>query len=242
MRIIKRTIFIFESEKKSFMKLLIVEDEPNLLSILRKGLSEKNNEVSVALDGTTALEMILNHNFDVVILDIMLPDINGIEICRRLRAMKNFVPILLLTALGTTENIVTGLNSGADDYLVKPFKFSELEARIAALARRSSQEHRPNSLIQIEDLEIDNRAKSVKRNGETIQLTAKEFKLLYYLASNAGNILSRENILENVWDINFDMNTNVVDVYINYLRNKIDKPYSNKLIQTIKGLGYIIKS
>ena len=224
------------------MKLLIVEDEPNLLSILRKGLSEKNNEVSVALDGTTALEMILNHNFDVVIMDIMLPDINGIEICRRLRDAKNFVPILLLTALGTTENIVTGLNSGADDYLVKPFKFSELEARIAALARRSTQEHRPNTLIQIEDLEIDNRAKSVKRNGETIQLTAKEFKLLYYLASNADHILSREDILENVWDINFDMNTNVVDVYINYLRNKIDKPYSNKLIQTIKGLGYIIKS
>ncbi len=224
------------------MKLLIVEDEPNLLSILRKGLSEKNNEVSVALDGTTALEMIMNHNFDVVILDIMLPDINGIEICRRLRAAKNFVPILLLTALGTTENIVTGLNSGADDYLVKPFKFSELEARIAALARRSVQEHRPNSLIQIEDLEIDNRAKSVKRKGEIIQLTAKEFNLLYYLASNAGKILSRKNILENVWDINFDMNTNVVDVYINYLRNKIDKPYSVKLIQTIKGLGYIIKS
>ncbi len=224
------------------MKLLIVEDEPNLLSILRKGLSEKNNEVSVALDGTTALEMILNHNFDVVILDIMLPDINGIEICRRLRAAKNFVPILLLTALGTTENIVTGLNSGADDYLVKPFKFSELEARIAALARRSTQEHRPNSLIQIEDLEIDNRAKSVKRNGELIQLTAKEFKLLCYLASNSGTILSREDILENVWDINFDMNTNVVDVYINYLRNKIDKPYPNKLIQTIKGLGYLIKS
>lgn len=224
------------------MKLLIVEDEPNLLSILRKGLSEKNNEVSVALDGTTALDMIMNQNFDVVILDIMLPDINGIEICRRLRAAKNFVPILLLTALGTTENIVTGLNSGADDYLVKPFKFSELEARIAALARRSVQEHRPNSLIQIEDLEIDNRAKSVKRNGDLIQLTAKEFKLLCYLASNSGTILSRENILENVWDINFDMNTNVVDVYINYLRNKIDKPYSVKLIQTIKGLGYIIKS
>ncbi|MFL9830475.1 response regulator transcription factor [Flavobacterium sp. ARAG 55.4] len=224
------------------MKLLIVEDEPNLLSIIRKGLSEKNNEVSVALDGTTALEMILNHNFDVVILDIMLPDINGIEICRRLRAAKNFVPILLLTALGTTENIVTGLNSGADDYLVKPFKFSELEARISALARRSNQEHKPNDLIKIDDLEIDCRAKSVKRNGALIQLTAKEFKLLHYLARNAENILSREKILDNVWDINFDMNTNVVDVYINYLRNKIDKPYQNKLIHTIKGLGYILKS
>lgn len=224
------------------MNLLIVEDEPHLLSIIRKGLSEKNNEVSVALDGTTALEMILNYNFDVVILDIMLPDINGIEICRRLRAAKNFVPVLLLTALGTTENIVTGLNAGADDYLAKPFKFSELEARIAALARRSSQEHLPNDVIKVEDLEIDSRAKSVKRNGESIQLTAKEFKLLHYLAKNSEIILSRDKILDNVWDINFDMNTNVVDVYINYLRNKIDKPYQNKLIHTIKGLGYVIKS
>lgn len=223
------------------MKLLIVEDEPNLLSIIRKGLSEKNNEVSVALDGITALEMIQNHNFDVIILDIMLPDINGIEICRRLRAAKNFVPILLLTALGTTENIVTGLNAGADDYLAKPFKFSELEARISALARRSNQDHKPNDTIIIDDLEIDSRSKTVKRNGENIQLTAKEFKLLQYLARNAEVILSREKILDNVWDINFDMNTNVVDVYINYVRNKIDKPYQNKLIHTIKGLGYVIK-
>ncbi|KQB38967.1 Response regulator with CheY-like receiver domain and winged-helix DNA-binding domain [Flavobacterium daejeonense] len=223
------------------MKLLIVEDEPHLLSIIRRGLSENDNEVSVAQNGTTALEMILNEDFDVVILDIMLPDINGIEICKKLRAEKNFVPILLLTALGTTENIVTGLNSGADDYLVKPFKFTELEARIAALARRSNQKHQPNSLIQIVDLEIDNRAKSVKRNGEVIQLTAKEFKLLQYLANNPEIILSREQILDNVWGISFDMNTNVVDVYINYLRNKIDKPFQNKLIHTIKGLGYILK-
>ncbi|WP_026712382.1 response regulator transcription factor [Flavobacterium daejeonense] len=223
------------------MKLLIVEDEPHLLSIIRRGLSENDNEVSVAQNGTTALEMILNEDFDVVILDIMLPDINGIEICKKLRAEKNFVPILLLTALGTTENIVTGLNSGADDYLVKPFKFTELEARIAALARRSNQKHQPNSLIQIDDLEIDNRAKSVKRNGEVIQLTAKEFKLLQYLANNPEIILSREQILDNVWGISFDMNTNVVDVYINYLRNKIDKPFQNKLIHTIKGLGYILK-
>ena len=223
------------------MKLLVVEDEPNLLSIIRKGLSENNNEVSVAMDGRTALEMIQNHSFDVVILDIMLPDINGIEICRRLRASKNFVPVLLLTALGTTENVVTGLNAGADDYMVKPFKFSELEARISALARRSNQDNRPNDILVIEDLEIDGRSKSVKRSGESIVLTAKEFKLLYYLAKNAGNILSREQLLDNVWDINFDMNTNVVDVYINYLRNKIDKPFENKLIHTMKGLGYVIR-
>jgi len=224
------------------MNLLVVEDEPNLLSIIRKGLSENNNEVSVAMDGTTALSMLDSSTFDVVILDVMLPDINGIEICRRLRAAKNFVPVLLLTALGTTENVVAGLNAGADDYMAKPFKFSELEARISALARRASQDNSPASIIEIEDLEINSKAKSVKRNGDLIQLTAKEFKLLYYLAKNSGTILSREKILDNVWDINFDMNTNVVDVYINYLRKKIDKPYPNKLIHTIKGLGYVIKS
>ncbi|WP_431241114.1 response regulator transcription factor [Flavobacterium sp. P21] len=223
------------------MKLLIVEDEPNLLSILRKGFAENNNEVSVALDGKTALEMIHNYHFDVVVLDVMLPDINGIEICRRLRAGKNFVPILLLTALGTSENIVTGLNAGADDYLVKPFKFGELDARVNALHRRASQDTERIDKIIIGDLEIDGKAKSVKRDGEAIVLTAKEFKLLYYLARNAGRIVSRDQILDNVWDINFDMNTNVVDVYINYLRKKIDKPYKIKLIHTMKGLGYVIQ-
>ncbi|TPG45092.1 response regulator transcription factor [Flavobacterium pectinovorum] len=223
------------------MKLLIVEDEPNLLSILRKGFAENNNEVSVALDGKTALEMINNYNFDVVILDVMLPDINGIEICRRLRASKNFVPVLLLTALGTSENIVTGLNAGADDYLVKPFKFGELDARVNALNRRANQDTEKVDTIVISDLEINSKAKSVKRDGESIILTAKEFKLLYYLAKNTGRIVSRDQILDNVWDINFDMNTNVVDVYITYLRKKIDKPFKTKLIHTMKGLGYILK-
>jgi DNA-binding response OmpR family regulator len=223
------------------MKLLIVEDEPNLLSILRKGFAENNNDVSVALDGKTALEMIQNYTFDVVVLDVMLPDINGIEICRRLRASKNFVPILLLTALGTSENIVTGLNAGADDYLVKPFKFGELDARVNALNRRANQETEKVDTIIIGDLEINSNAKSVKREGEPIILTAKEFKLLYYLAKNTGRIVSRDQILDNVWDINFDMNTNVVDVYINYLRKKIDKPFTTKLIHTMKGLGYVIQ-
>jgi DNA-binding response OmpR family regulator len=223
------------------MKLLIVEDEPNLLSILRKGFAENNNDVSVALDGKTALEMIQNYTFDVVILDVMLPDINGIEICRRLRADKNFVPVLLLTALGTSENIVTGLNAGADDYLVKPFKFGELDARVNALNRRANQETEKVDTIIIGDLEINSQAKTVKREGEPIVLTAKEFKLLYYLAKNTGRIVSRDQILDNVWDINFDMNTNVVDVYINYLRKKIDKPFTTKLIHTMKGLGYVIQ-
>lgn len=224
------------------MKLLVVEDEPNLLSVIRKGLSEKNHDVSAALDGTTALQMITENTFDVVVLDIMLPDINGIEICRRVRAANNFVPILMLTALTSSENIVTGLNAGADDYLAKPFRFTELEARINALARRAGQEHKPSEIISIADLEIDRKAKTVKRGQDIILLTAKEFKLLYYLAKNTGSVLSREKILDNVWNINFDMNTNVVDVYINYLRNKIDKPYTTKLIHTLKGLGYVLKS
>lgn len=222
------------------MKLLLVEDEPNLLSILRKGFVEDNNDVSVAMDGKTALEMIHDFDFDAVVLDIMLPEINGIEICRRLRAAKNFVPILLLTALGTSENIVTGLNAGADDYLIKPFKFGELDARIKALVRRSNQGIEKNDSIRIEDLEIDPRSKTVNVNGNPISLTAKEFKLLYYLAKNKGIVLSREQILDNVWEVNFDLNTNVIDVYINYLRKKIDKPFGTNLIQTMKGLGYTI--
>lgn len=223
------------------MKILLVEDEPNLLSILKKGLAEKNFDVSAALDGTTALTMLESNVFDVVVLDVMLPDINGIEICRRLRATGNFVPVLMLTALDSSENIVTGLNAGADDYMAKPFKFTELEARINALARRAQQKQTPPETIIIEDLEIDRVAKTVKRGKDNIVLTAKEFRLLYYLAKNSGIILSREQILDNVWNINFDMNTNVVDVYINYLRKKIDKPYDTKLIHTIKGLGYVIK-
>jgi DNA-binding response OmpR family regulator len=224
------------------MKLLIVEDEPNLLSVLRKGFTENNFEVSVCLDGETALEMIQNNDFDVVILDVMLPKVNGIEICRRLRAMKNFVPILLLTALGTSENIVNGLENGADDYLVKPFKFTELNARVMALARRANLDTSKPDIIKLDDLEINSKTKSVYRNGNPILLTYKEFRLLYYLAKNKGAIVSRNQILDNVWDISFDMNTNVVDVYINYLRKKIDKPFNTKMIQTIKGFGYLLQT
>lgn len=227
--------------KTNVMKLLVVEDEPNLLAILRKGLSESGNEVSAAMDGTTALDMASAHAFDVIVLDVMLPDINGIEICRRLRANADYTPILLLTALGTTENVVTGLNAGADDYMVKPFSFGELSARINALARRAGQEQKPAELIVIDDLRINARAQAVTRGEDAISLTAKEFRLLYYLAKNEGIILSREKILDNVWNINFDMNTNVVDVYITYLRKKIDKPYDKKLLHTIKGLGYVLK-
>lgn len=212
-----------------------------MISVIFTKQDKNNNKVSVAMDGKTALEMLHNYNFDVVVLDVMLPDINGIEICRRLRASKNFIPVLLLTALGTSENIVTGLNAGADDYLVKPFKFGELDARVNALHRRAHLDTEKIDVITIGDLEINGRGKTVKRDGESIVLTAKEFKLLYYLAKNTGRIVSRDQILDNVWDINFDMNTNVVDVYITYLRKKIDKPFETKLIHTMKGLGYVIK-
>ena len=224
------------------MKLLIVEDEPNLLSILRKGFTELNYDVSIALDGETALDMIENTSFDVIVLDVMLPKVNGIEICRKLRAEKNFVPILMLTALGSSENIVNGLNTGADDYLVKPFKFSELSARVSALSRRANLDYQKLELLKIGDLEINLKSKTITRANQPIILTSKEFKLLLYLVKNKDSIVSRNQILDNVWDIDFEMNTNVVDVYINYLRKKIDKPFKSKLIHTIKGLGYIIKS
>ena len=224
------------------MKLLLVEDEPTLLSVIKRGFSESNHDVSAAMDGTTALMMIEKHHFDAIILDLMLPGINGLEICRRVRASGNFTPILMLTALASTENVITGLQAGADDYLAKPFKFSELEARIMALLRRSGQEHKQPDTISVGDLEIDMKAKSVRRCGDLIQLTAKELRLLHFLARNAEMVVSREQILDNVWDINFDMNTNVVDVYINYLRKKIDRPYDSNLIHTIKGLGYSLKS
>lgn len=223
------------------MKILIVEDDPNLLSLIRKGFLEQNVEVSVAMDGNTALSMLSKHSFDVVVLDIMLPDANGLEICRRVRAANNFVPILMLTALGSNENIVTGFETGADDYLVKPFKFTELNARVNALNRRASYKEKKSNQLMIADLTIDRISKSVTRNGQPIKLTAMEFKLLEYMVRNKGIILSRYQLLENVWEIHFDMNTNVVDVYINYLRKKVDKPFDEKLIHTIKGMGYVIR-
>ncbi|MBX2946127.1 MAG: response regulator transcription factor [Cyclobacteriaceae bacterium] len=224
------------------MNILIVEDEPNLLALMRKGFAEHNYEVSVAMDGNTALDMLSRYQFDVVIMDIMLPDVNGLEICRRVRVSKNFVPVLLLTALGSNENIVTGLDSGADDYLVKPFKFSELEARVRALSRRANYSDRDANTLQVADLLVDRVAKTVSRAGKDIKLTAMEFKLLEYMVRNKGIVLSRNQLLENVWDIRFDMSTNVVDVYINYLRKKIDKPFGEKMIHTMKGLGYVIRS
>jgi DNA-binding response OmpR family regulator len=222
------------------MKVLLVEDEPNVVSFIRRGLIEANHEVSVAMDGVTAWQMIQANTPDLIILDIMLPSMNGIELCRKIRGQQIPTSIIMLTALGTSENVVTGLDSGADDYMIKPFKFSELLARMTAVTRRATGQTAPD-VITIDDLIIDTRGKTVKRGDDRITLTAKEYNLLEFLARNKGRVFTRMEILERVWDINFDMNTNVVDVYINYLRRKVDKQREKKLIQTVVGIGYVLR-
>lgn len=230
-----------------FMKLLLIEDEPAVVSVITRGLSEAGYEVSVAPDGSSGLQMALNNpSFRLIILDVMLPGMNGIEVCRSIRKAQLEVPILMLTALGTTENIVMGLDSGADDYLVKPFKLQELEARIRSLMRRKNNTDTPvpvtaASVLTMADLELDTDTKAANRNGKNIQLTATEYRLLEYLLKNPRKVLSRLEILEQVWGIEFNMNTKVVDVYINYLRKKINKYNSAELIHTVVGLGYMIK-
>ncbi|PSL48235.1 winged helix family two component transcriptional regulator [Chitinophaga niastensis] len=229
------------------MKVLLIEDEPAVVSVITRGLSEAGYEVSVALDGNSGLQMALdNPSFLLIILDVMLPGMNGIEVCRSLRKAQVTMPILMLTALGTTENIVMGLDSGADDYLVKPFKLQELEARIRSLLRRKSNAGiavpvTPPGVLRIADLELDTDTKSANRQGKNIQLTATEYRLLEYLLKNPRKVLSRMEILEQVWGIDFNMNTKVVDVYINYLRKKINKNNPAELIQTVVGLGYMLK-
>lgn len=223
------------------MKILLIEDEPKLVSIIQRDLTAEGHKVSVALDGTTGLDMAMKMDFQLIILDIMLPGINGIEVCRRLRQANQNAAILMLTALGTTENIVVGLDSGADDYMVKPFSLAELNARIRTLARRNTGLVQPSNIIQVGDLVINGDEKSVKRGNKTIELTATEYRLLEFLAKNKNHMLSRIEILEHVWNIDFNMGTNVVDVYINYLRKKVDKDFDNKLIHTVIGMGYILK-
>ncbi|MES2627386.1 MAG: response regulator transcription factor [Bacteroidota bacterium] len=228
-------------------KILLVEDEITVVNFIKKGLTEEDFEVSVALDGNSGVEMALSGEFSLIILDIMLPDISGIEVCKKLRAGGITAPILFLTALNTAENVALGLNSGADDYLAKPFRFVELIARVNALLRRGS----PQAMVipetandhtwQVGDLVVDDEAKTVSRDGMPIVLTATEYRLLLVLVKNRGKVLSRIDLLENVWDINYNLATNVVDVYINYLRKKIDLNREDKLIHTIIGMGYVLK-
>lgn len=227
-------------------KILLVEDETSVVDFIKKGLTEGNYEVSVALDGITAIKMASESLFDLLILDIMLPGKNGIEVCKEIRAKNIKVPVLFLTALGTAENIAMGLNIGGDDYLVKPFKFIELNARINALLRRgfqneSSLDTKEENIYILSDLSVNDDAKKVIRNNLEISLTATEYRLLLAMIKNKGKVLSRMELLESAWDINFNLGTNVVDVYINYLRKKVDADYDNKLVHTVVGMGYVLK-
>lgn len=221
------------------MRVLIVEDEPGVSSFIRKGFEENGIQVTQAFDGITGLKTALRNKFDVVILDIIMPEMNGLEVCTRLREeYGSEISIMMLTAAGTTQDIVEGLNIGADDYLIKPFKFRELLARVQALARRKAQAPR---VLRANDIELNTDTKEVRRRENTIALTAREFRLLEYLLRNKNRVVSRIDILENVWDVNHDLGTNVVEVYINYLRKKIDHAFDNPLIKTIVGMGYTIK-
>jgi two-component system copper resistance phosphate regulon response regulator CusR len=224
-------------------KILVIEDEPNVAAFISQGLQESGYKVFVAYDGTKGLELLRQKEIDLVVLDIILPGMDGLEVAKRIRQLGyESLPIIMLTALGTTENIVKGLDAGADDYLIKPFKFKELLARIRARTRKREISGNSNRILTIEDLELDMDAKIVKRAEKEIKLTSTEYRLLEYLLKNRNRVLSRVDILENVWDINFNMGTNVVDVYVNYLRNKIDKKFENKLIHTVIGMGYILKA
>jgi two-component system, OmpR family, copper resistance phosphate regulon response regulator CusR len=229
----------------NMISILLIEDEPDVVDFVKKGLGEESFEVSVALNGVDGLEMAINNPYDIVLLDIMIPEKNGIEVCKEIRGRGIQTPILFLTALNTPDNIALGLNSGADDYLVKPFKFNELIARINAILRRINLEkmggQKPKAKYFISNLVLDDDAKKVTRNGKEILLTATEYRLLFTLLKNKGKVLSRMDLLENAWDINFNVGTNVVDVYINYLRKKIDADFEPKLIHTAVGMGYILK-
>lgn len=227
-------------------KILLVEDETHVVSFIKKGLSEEGFEVSVAFDGKTGLELALNGNFDLIILDIMLPGMNGMDVCREIRLQDPNTPILFLTALGTSENIVMGLGLGADDYLVKPFKFMELVARIKTLLRRIDKGSIESTgqeeyIYRIGDLELNDYTKVVYRNGKEISLTTTEYRLLHYFLKNKNRVLSRMDILEEVWGVNHDIGTNVVDVYVNYLRKKLDLASNEKILHTVIGMGYVLK-
>jgi two-component system copper resistance phosphate regulon response regulator CusR len=220
------------------MKLLIVEDEPKVVDFLKKGLEEQGYETEVAYDGQMGEKLALRNKYDVILIDVVLPFINGYELCKRIRERKQQTPILMLTALGTTEDKVTGFDAGADDYLVKPFEFKELLARIKSLTKRTSGIIQTSNVIKVADLELDIDKKAALRGNKKIELTAKEFALLEFLMRNKGRVVSRTDIAEKVWDITFDTGTNIVDVYINILRKKIDKDFDKKLIHTRIGLGY----
>lgn len=221
-----------------------MEDDNSVASLIVRSLTEEGYNVSLAPDGQFAWDMLNQSTFDLIILDIMLPKINGLELCKMIRSAGIDSQILMLTALGSTQNIVSGLDSGADDYLVKPYKLEELLARVRSMIRRGSSTatSSDDDPLSFEDLTLDVKEKMATRAGNKIALTATEYRLLEYLLKNKKRVLSRVDILESVWGVDFDMNTKVVDVYVNYLRKKIDNGFDKKLIHTVIGMGYILKT
>ncbi|MGB9637445.1 MAG: response regulator transcription factor [Microgenomates group bacterium] len=222
------------------MRILVVEDEHKIANAIKKGLEQESFAVDVAYDGTSGYDLASTEDYDVIILDLLLPEMPGMEICKKLRADKIHTPILILTAKGQLEDKVVGLNSGADDYLVKPFAFEELLARIRALVRRPKE--LKGTILGIEDLTLNTLTYEVKRGEVIIRLSNKEFSLLEYLLRHPGRILTKEQIIAHVWNYDADILPNTVEVYIGYLRNKIDRPFPKKpaLIHTVRGFGYKI--
>lgn len=221
------------------VRILVVEDDAKVLALLKKGLETQAYTVVTAEDGREGDRLLSSQHYDLVILDINLPFVSGLELAFRLRQRDSRVPILMLTALGTTTDKLAGFDAGADDYLLKPFEFVELLARVRVLLKRSGPDTAPT--LRVADLELDLGEKVARRAGRVIDLTAREFRLLEYLLRSRGRVVSRVDIAEAVWDINFDTGTNVIDVYINYLRKKIDKDTPVKLIHTVVGMGYVLK-
>ncbi len=221
------------------MRILVVEDNPRMAGVIRQGLVENGYAVDIANTGEDGEHMAAAEPYDVVILDIMLPDRDGIQVCRNLRRRKITTPVLVLTALSTTGDKVKGLDAGADDYLTKPFEFDELLARVRALLRRG--EAQEASRLTFADLELDLLTRTVTRGGKSIKLTTKEFALLEYFMRNPNRVLTRTSIGEHVWDMNFDSDSNVIDVYVSMLRRKVDKGFDGRLIHTVIGTGYCLK-
>lgn len=222
------------------MNILIIEDEERIAELVKRGLEENGNIATIAYDGLSGKKLALQHDYDLIIADIILPKLNGIDLCKEIRLVKPDLPIILLTALGTTDDKIEGFDAGADDYLVKPFDFRELLVRIrAVMNRKIGKRPNLNTSLVYADLELNNLTKMVSRSGKTISLTPKELKLLEYMMQNSERVLSRAEIASQVWQTHFDTGTNFIDVYINYLRKKIDKDFSTKLIHTRPGLGFI---
>ncbi|RIV27570.1 DNA-binding response regulator [Fibrisoma montanum] len=223
------------------MKILIIEDEVKTLQSIKQGLEEHQWEVDVAYDGTFGYELATRSPYALIISDIILPGINGLDLCRKLRAAQIATPILMLTALSTLDDKIIGLDAGADDYLIKPFEFRELMARVRALTRRQGAVVQGTTLLKIADLELNPDTKQVMRAGKEIALTAKEFQLLEYFLRNQGRVISKVELAEKLWDVTFDTGTNVIEVYINFLRKKIDKNFEPKVLHTQIGMGYVVK-